>query len=229
MSSSYAISTHALEKDFVEGGTTHKVLRGIDFQVPTGEFCYLVGPSGSGKTTLLSIVGCVLTATRGEVSLLGNDVTKMKQSDLPRLRLSSVGFIFQGHNLLASMSATENVAMPLWMRGMTTTQATAAAVAMLDKVGLSAHASKRPNQLSGGQRQRVAIARALAGNPPILLADEPTASLDAQSGKTTVELMKALTREMNTTCVVVTHDSRIYSYADRIVGIEDGQLTSHVS
>ncbi len=226
---SLAISTERLEKDFVDGDVTHRVLRGIDFSVPVGEFCYLVGPSGSGKTTLLSIVGCVLTATRGRVEVLGEDVTRMKQSALPALRLSSVGFIFQGHNLLASMSALENVALPLWMRGRGHTEAHAAAKELLDKVGLSAHAEKKPSQLSGGQRQRVAIARALAGNPPILLADEPTASLDAQAGKSIIELMKELTRELKTTCVVVTHDSRIYSYADRIVAIEDGVISTSAS
>jgi putative ABC transport system ATP-binding protein len=220
-----AIQTIAVEKDFIDGDTTHRVLRGIDFHVAEGEFCYLVGPSGSGKTTLLSILGCVLRATRGQVLLLGEDITRLPERELPSLRLGTVGFIFQGHNLLASSSARENVALPLRMRGDDETSSLRAADDLLDQVGLSAHRDKKPNQLSGGQRQRVAIARALVGKPPILLADEPTASLDAQSGKTTVELMKALTRELKTTCVVVTHDNRIYSYADRIVGIEDGQLT----
>lgn len=184
----------------------------------------LSGPSGSGKTTLLSILGCVLRATEGTVKILDTDVTAARERDLPALRLAYVGFIFQGHNLIASLSAGDNVALLLELRGVRRHEARAQAAKLLADVGLEGLYDRVPRELSGGQRQRVAIARALAGDPPLLLADEPTASLDAQSGMNVTKLLKQLATERGHTVVVVTHDNRIDHLADRIVRIEDGRI-----
>src|SRR5262249_11985786 len=156
------------------GDTAYQALKGVDFAASRGEFVMLSGPSGSGKTTLLSVLGCVLTPTTGCVKLLGEDISRAGEQDLPRLRRSYIGFVFQSHNLIEALSARENIAMLLQLRGWSSRDASREAVCLLESVGLSDKTSSRPRDLSGGQRQRVAIARALAGAPPILLADEPT-------------------------------------------------------
>jgi putative ABC transport system ATP-binding protein len=222
-----AIEVRALTKVFGDGATAFHALRGVDLDVQRGEFLMLVGPSGSGKTTLLSILGCVLTATSGSVRLFGQDITALPASALPAVRLGALGFIFQGHNLLASLTARENVALVQQVRGVGRRVALREADELLGAVGLAGKEASLPAALSGGQRQRVAIARALAGSPPILLADEPTAALDAASGLAAVQLLKDLTRERGTTVLCVTHDNRIFSFADRIVAIEDGRLVDH--
>jgi putative ABC transport system ATP-binding protein len=184
----------------------------------------LVGPSGSGKTTLLSILGCVLTPTAGELSLFGTPVTGRAESALPVLRQALIGFVFQGHNLISSLSAVDNVRLVLETRGYRRRAAAAEARAMIERVGLGDKAHSLPEALSGGQRQRVAIARAVAGRPPLVLADEPTAALDAVAGLEVTRLLTGLCREWGTTVVVVTHDNRIFHLADRIVMIEDGRI-----
>ena len=184
----------------------------------------LAGPSGSGKTTLLSILGCVLSPTAGEVRLLDERISGLPESELPRIRTEYIGFIFQGHNLLASLTAQENVALQLELRGVETDAANAEARAILGKVGLADKVDRKPMELSGGQRQRVSIARALAGSPRVILADEPTAALDAENGRLVTEILRELARERGTTVVVVTHDNRIFHLADRIVYIEDGLI-----
>jgi putative ABC transport system ATP-binding protein len=221
-----AIEAVDVHKDYVDGGVTYPALRGVDVRVSRGEFLMLVGPSGSGKTTLLSIVGCVLSPTSGRLSLFGETVSGLKEAALPPLRLGTIGFIFQGHNLIASMSARENIALPQLLRGVPPAHALNEADELLEAVDLLPMKHKTPAQLSGGQRQRVAIARALVGKPPILLADEPTASLDAKAGLVAVTLLKELSQRFGTTVVVVTHDNRIYHVADRIVAIEDGRITA---
>lgn len=221
---SYAIDCSDVGKTYGSGETAFVALKGVDFRVEAGEFVMLSGPSGSGKTTLLSILGCVLTATSGHVSLLGEDISKATDSQLPRLRREYIGFVFQSHNLLASLDATANVALLLRMRGYTSRDASAEAARLLRSVGLGDKLASRPADLSGGQRQRVAIARALAGSPPILLADEPTAALDAHNGLAVTELLRNLAKEHGHTVVVVTHDNRIFHLADRIVRIEDGMI-----
>lgn len=221
-----AIEVTNITKEYGDGGVVYRALKGVDLVVNAGEFLMLVGPSGSGKTTLLSIIGCVLRATTGELRLFGETVSGLPESQLPQVRLGNIGFIFQGHNLIASMTARENVALVTSLRGVRNSEALDEAESLLEKVGLRGKGDKKPNMLSGGERQRVAIARALAGNPPIVLADEPTASLDATSGLVVTTLLKELSRELGTTVLVVTHDNRIFHLADRIVNIEDGLITT---
>ncbi len=219
-----AIQGTGLTKTFGEGATAYQALRGVDISVNRGEFIMMSGPSGSGKTTLLSIMGCVLTATTGNLQLLDTVVSGTPERKLSSLRLAYIGFIFQGHNLIASLSAQDNVALMLEMRGWARGKALIEAGQLLERVGLGDKLKNKPGDMSGGQRQRVAIARAVAGDPPIILADEPTASLDAKSGLLVMELLKDLAKQQHSTVVVVTHDNRIYHLADRILHIEDGQF-----
>jgi putative ABC transport system ATP-binding protein len=225
----YAIEVRNLTKTYGSGSTAYQALRGVDFVASPGEFVMLSGPSGSGKTTLLSVLGCVLTASTGTVKLLGEDISRVEDRDLPRLRLSHIGFVFQTHNLIDALSARDNIALLLRLRGASSRDASREAVRLLTSVGLADKLDSKPRDLSGGQRQRVAIARALAGAPPIILADEPTAALDAQNGLAITELLRTLAKEHQHTVVVVTHDSRIYHLADRIVHIEDGLIAEKTS
>ena len=222
--SAMAIEARSVRKVYGAGANAYEALRGVDFAVSPGEFVMLEGPSGSGKTTLLSILGCVLTPSDGSVKLFGEEISALGESELPSLRLAYIGFIFQGHNLIASLSALENVAMTGRLRGESARDARREAKTLLERVGLGDKIESRPQDLSGGQRQRVAIARALAGSPPLILADEPTASLDAETGLDVTELLKTMSREHGHTVVVVTHDNRIFHLADRTVHIEDGRI-----
>lgn len=222
---SLAIDATHVVKTYGAGEAATQVLKDVDFKVKKGEFVFLEGPSGSGKTTLLSIVGCVLAATSGDVNLFGTRVSGRKESELPALRVSYLGFIFQGHNLIASLTAAQNIALQLELRGYSARAALKEAEALLDRVGMGDRTHHKPGELSGGQRQRVSVARALAGGPPIILADEPTASLDAQAGLLVTEMLRALAKERGHSVVVVTHDNRIFHLADRVVHIEDGRIT----
>jgi len=224
-----AIVAKNLTKRYGEGENAFLALRGVDLTVPTGEVLFVTGPSGSGKTTLLSILGCVLSPTDGTAEVLGLNVGRLREGRLAAFRRASIGFIFQGHNLIASQDAIGNVRLPLMLNGVGSGEATRRAVAELEAVGLGEKAMRLPRDLSGGQRQRVAIARATAGRPPLILADEPTASLDAKSGREVMELLTRLARERGTTVLVVTHDNRIFPYADRVVAIEDGQLVQEAA
>jgi putative ABC transport system ATP-binding protein len=219
-----AVELKQLTKTYGEGALAFQALKGIDLSVSPGEFMMLIGPSGSGKTTLLSILGCVLSPTSGEGYLFGEPIHRRRERDLPGLRLSYIGFIFQGHNLMPALTCEENVAFPLQLRGYTHTAALAEARDVLDAVGLNDQFKKLPGDLSGGQRQRVAVARAVAGKPPLILADEPTAALDAETGMQVTMLLKKLTTERGHTVIVVTHDNRIFHLADRSVFIEDGLI-----
>jgi putative ABC transport system ATP-binding protein len=222
--SSLAVDARAVSKTFGAGPLAFKALHEVDFQVARGELVMLSGPSGSGKTTLLSIVGCVLRPSSGELRLFGQSVGELGEAELPALRAALVGFVFQGHNLIASLSALENVSVLARLRGVPKRQADAEARALLAQVGLADRASHLPAELSGGQRQRVAVARALIGSPPLVLADEPTAALDAAAGLEVTRLLASLSRERGSTVVVVTHDPRIHSFADRVVHIDDGRV-----
>lgn len=224
-----AIVARNLTKRYGEGENAFLALRGVDLTVPTGEVLFVTGPSGSGKTTLLSILGCVLSPTDGTAQVLGLDVAGLREGRLAPFRRASIGFIFQGHNLIASQDAIGNVRLPLMLNGVGSAEATRRAVAELEAVGLGDKTLRLPRDLSGGQRQRVAIARATVGRPPLILADEPTASLDAKSGREVMELLTRLARERGTTVLVVTHDNRIFPYADRVVAIEDGQLVQEAA
>ena len=199
-------------------------LNGADLDVPGGEVTLLKGPSGSGKTTLLSIMGCILRPTAGEVWINGAEVAKLPESKLPDVRLHNIGFIFQGFNLFPALTAAENVALTLNLKGVRGGEAKKKARTLLDQVGLDKKYDAFPADLSGGQKQRVAIARALAGEPKIILADEPTASLDSTSGRSVMELMTNLAHKEDRAVVIVTHDNRIEQFADRTVHISDGRL-----
>lgn len=224
-----AIEVTDLTKTFGDANAATTILDSVSLSVERGEFLMLAGPSGSGKTTLLSLIGCALRATSGSIRLHGTEITAKKDSELSQLRRSHIGFVFQGHNLIASMSATENIVFQMQMRGLGTDEATREAHRLLEHVGLADKRDAKPHELSGGQRQRVAIARAIAGRPPIILADEPTAALDHKSGALVTRLLRDLAREAGHTVVVVTHDNRIFELADRIEHLEDGKLVGRVA
>jgi putative ABC transport system ATP-binding protein len=219
-----AISVRDLTKKYEEAATGTLALRGVDVDVHAGELLMLVGPSGSGKTTLLSIMGCILTATSGSVRVAGREVVGLREKELPAIRLEHIGFVFQGFNLFPTLTARENVELMLDLKGVSAAKAKKRAHELLDQVGLGAKYASFPADLSGGQKQRVAIARALAGDPAIILADEPTAALDSQTGRTVVEIMSDLAHQRERAVVIVTHDSRVLNFADRIVRIEDGDI-----
>jgi putative ABC transport system ATP-binding protein len=221
-----AIAAQDVGMIFRSGSQSFEVLQNIDLTVLPGDIQLLMGPSGSGKTTLLSILGGILTPTTGTVSLLGHDITSMSRSQLSRFRLHHIGFIFQGFNLFPALTALENVSISLKVKGIRGRHIRSKAIQLLEQVGLGDKLQNLPRDLSGGQKQRVAIARALAGNPPIIMADEPTAALDSQSGRTVISLLCNLAKEGGCTVLMVTHDSRIQSIADRVVYLEDGMLRS---
>ena len=219
-----AISVRDLTKQYEEGATGTLALRGVDLDAHAGELLMLMGPSGSGKTTLLSIMGCILTATSGSVRLAGREVAGLREKELPAIRLEHIGFVFQGFNLFPTLTAGENVELMLDLKALPAAKAKKRAHELLDQVGLGAKYASFPADLSGGQKQRVAIARALAGDPGIILADEPTAALDSQTGRTVMEMMSDLAHKRERAVVIVTHDSRVLDFADRIVRIEDGAI-----
>jgi putative ABC transport system ATP-binding protein len=217
-----AIEVRGLTKKYDEGAAETMALRGVDLDVQPGELLMLMGPSGSGKTTLLSIMGCILSATSGSVRVAGTEVVKLREKQLAALRLEQIGFVFQGFNLFPTLTAGENVELMLDLKGVSAARAKKRAHELLEQVGLSGKYMSFPADLSGGQKQRVAIARALAGDPAIILADEPTAALDSQTGRNVMQMMSQLAHERGRAVVIVTHDSRVTDFADRIVRIEDG-------
>lgn len=222
-----AISVENVTKTYASGAATVRALDGVNFEVDGGEIVLLMGPSGSGKTTLLSVIGCILRATSGSVKIRGREVTTLGEKQLPRVRLENIGFIFQGFNLFPALTVGENVELALDLKGVGGREARRRAGELLERVGLAEKYGALPANLSGGQKQRVAIARALAGDPHIILADEPTAALDSTSGRVVIELLRELAHERSRAVVVVTHDDRTLSYADRIVHIEDGRIAEH--
>ena len=221
-----AISVRELKKTYSSGAGEFLALDGVNADVHAGELLLLMGPSGSGKTTLVSIMGCILRATSGSVRIRGREVANLGERDLPRVRLDHIGFVFQGFNLFSTLSAGENVELALDLKGIRGREARRRSEALLDQVGLSDKYGSFPADLSGGQKQRVAIARALAGEPEIVLADEPTAALDSTSGRIVMEMLKDLARKRGRAVVIVTHDNRILDYADRVVHMEDGRLSN---
>jgi len=218
------IRAKGLSKIYREGATELRALQEVDLEVRAGELTLLMGPSGSGKTTLLSILGCILRASEGKLEVLGVDVSALPESELPRIRREGIGFVFQGFNLFPTLTAAENVALALDVRGIRAGEAKKRGEELLAEVGLAQKARAFPADLSGGQKQRVAIARALAGDPPILLADEPTAALDSTSGRTVIELLQRLARVHGRAVVMVTHDPRVLPFGDRIIQLEDGRI-----
>ncbi|KAI9131388.1 ABC transporter ATP-binding protein [Acaryochloris sp. CCMEE 5410] len=220
-----AIQAKGIEMAFQVGDQQFKVLKGIDLEIKTGDVELLMGPSGSGKTTLLSILGGILTPTSGQVSLLGQSITGLPRHKLSKFRLQNIGFIFQGFNLFPALTAAENIEATLNLKGIRGRAAKKQSIKLLRQVGLADKTRSLPRDLSGGQKQRVAIARALAGNPKLILADEPTAALDSQRGHTIMELLRKLAKEEGCTVLMVTHDPRIMDIADRVVYVEDGLIT----
>jgi putative ABC transport system ATP-binding protein len=218
------ISVRNVTKTYVEGGIDVPALQGVDLDIYAGETTMLVGPSGSGKTTLLSIMGCILKATSGSVQIAGQEIGHLNESQLPKVRLDSIGFVFQGFNLFPTLSAGENVELMLDLKGVHKVQARERAQELLDQVGLADKFHSFPSNLSGGQKQRVAIARALAADPRLILADEPTAALDSHTGRAVMELMRDLAHKRGRAVVVVTHDPRVMEFADRTIRIEDGMI-----
>ena len=209
---------------FQSGRERFQVLKEIDWEIHCGDIQLLMGPSGSGKTTLLSILAGLLTPTAGKVYLLGQEITTMSRDKLAQFRLQNIGFIFQGFNLFPALTAAENIEVVLNVKGIRGRTARQQAQVLLEQVGLGKQAHQKPGDLSGGQKQRVAIARAIAGNPQLIMADEPTAALDSQSGHNVIELLRTLAKEQGCTVLMVTHDPRIIDVADRVAYLEDGVL-----
>jgi putative ABC transport system ATP-binding protein len=202
------------------------VLHGISAQIKSGELTYLVGESGSGKTTLISIIAGILYPTQGSVRLFGRDIYGLSDNDLVLFRLSTIGFIFQQYNLIPTLTAAENAAVPLIAAGIPRKQAIERGYAMLEKLNIANQAQKLPRQLSGGQQQRVAIARALVHEPRLIVCDEPTAALDAKSGRRVMDLLREVALAPGRAVMIVTHDNRIFDLADRILLMEDGCIIS---
>ncbi len=219
-----AIEVRALTKTYAEGAAASRALDGVDLDVHSGEVTLLMGPSGSGKTTLVSIMGCILKPTSGSVRIAGREVSRLPERALPAIRLGYIGFVFQGFNLFPTLTALENVELALDLKKVRGAAARRRAETLLEEVGLGEKRNAFPADLSAGQKQRVAIARALAGDPQIILADEPTAALDKTSGRTVMEMLRRLALEEGRAVVIVTHDNRTLDYAGRIVHIEDGRI-----
>ncbi len=220
------IELKRVTKEYRLGRTTVHALRGIDLAFSQGEFTALWGPSGSGKSSLLNLVGLVDVPTAGSVILDGRDTAGLDDGDRAELRNRQIGIVFQSFNLISVLTALENVMLPLTLAGVSSADARKAALLRLEQVGLVGQARQRPDQLSGGQRQRVAIARALVTDPLVVIADEPTANLDAATGHQIIELMRSLNRTQSVTFLFSTHDPRLLDAVDRLVRISDGRIVS---
>ena len=219
-----AVVCRRVTKDFGAGESQVRVLRGVDLDVPFGEMTLLVGPSGCGKTTLLSVVAGLLNATGGEVTVLGEDASRMSGTEAVKFRRRNIGFVFQQYNLLPSLTAAENAAVPLFAAGVPKRRAVAEASDLLSQLGLGGRLHALPSQLSGGQQQRVALARALVHNPRLVVCDEPTSALDHETGNAVMELLTSVAVRPDRAVVVVTHDSRVFQFADRIAHMDDGRI-----
>lgn len=219
------IEIKGLTKEYALGTTIVPALRGVDLTVTEGDFMSVVGPSGSGKTTLLNIIGCIDSATKGSVQVGGREVTTLNDKEITDIRLHKIGFIFQTFNLIPVLNVLENVEFPLLlMKKLSAGEIRKRAEKLVDEVGLKELVEHKPAELSGGQRQRVAIARALVTNPDIVLADEPTANLDSETGAQILELMKEMNQIEKTTFIFSTHDPNVLKYAHNIIKIKDGLL-----
>jgi putative ABC transport system ATP-binding protein len=221
---STAVACRGITKEFGDGDSKVHALRGVDVDVFAGQMTLLVGPSGCGKTTLISIIAGLLDPTAGDIAVLGEDLRKLPGRRLVHFRGEHIGFVFQQYNLLPALTAAENAAVPLLIAGVPRRQAVARSRAVLESMELGDRADALPSQLSGGQQQRVAIARALVHEPKLLVCDEPTAALDAQSGQMVMELVKRVAVQPDRAVIVVTHDSRVFSFGDRIIYMNDGRI-----
>jgi len=223
MSTDVVVSADKVTKVYQTGQMQSHALRGVTLDIQSGEFAAIVGPSGSGKTTLLNLMGALDVATEGQLNVLGSDLSVLTKRQRSDLRLHSLGFVFQAYNLVPVLTARENVEFVLELQGIKLNRQQRAQ-AILDQVGLSEFADRRPNQLSGGQQQRVAIARAVASNPKLVLADEPTANLDGENAEMLLTLMKDLNQQQGITFIFSTHDPRVVAHAQRVLTLVDGRI-----
>jgi len=219
-----AVSASNVIKEFFAGDEIIRVLDNISLDIQLGEMTMLVGPSGCGKTTLISILSGILSATTGDISVMGKSLNRMTDRQKVLFRRQHIGFIFQQYNLLPALTAAENAAMPLIAAGVDMQLAVIRATEILDQIGMGSQVSKRPNQLSGGQQQRVAIARSLVHHPQFIVCDEPTAALDAKTGGDVMQILRSIADDQGRAVLIVTHDNRIHRFADRIVEMSDGRI-----
>ena len=219
-----AVRVAGVDKAFGDGPSRTPVLRGAALDANRGEMLLLVGPSGCGKTTLLSIIAGTLHADAGEVEVLGQRIDRLRAGQVTRFRARNLGFIFQQFNLIPTLSIAENVSVPLLIQGLRPAKAERRARELLGRVGLGDKVHLRPAKLSGGQQQRVAIARALVHDPPLVICDEPTSSLDSENGRQVMDILRSIARDPNRCVLIVTHDNRTYHYADRMAEMEDGSI-----
>jgi putative ABC transport system ATP-binding protein len=220
------VSCRDVVKIYGSGNAEVHALRGVDLDVYAGELTMLVGPSGCGKTTLLSVLAGILRPTSGTVDALGSELTQLSSWQRTAFRRDNVGFVFQQFNLLPALTAAENAAVPLVIKGYSKRKAVAAAKELLAKMGMADRVDNLPGKLSGGQQQRVAIARALVHHPHLLVCDEPTSALDAKTGHTILELLRTVAVEGDRAVIIVTHDSRIFEFADTLARMDDGHIES---
>lgn len=222
----YAVSCKGVTKNYYTAQTVTKALRGVDLEIKQGELFMLVGPSGCGKTTLISVIAGILLQDEGNVLVMNHNLKQMSDGARTEYRGNALGFVFQSYNLIPTLSVWENVAVPLLLNGSTLKEAKEKCFALLSEVGLNGKEEVRPSQLSGGQQQRVAIARALVHSPKVIVCDEPTSALDKDTGQRIMELFRNVALADGRTLIIVTHDSRIFSYADRIAVMSDGMIES---
>ena len=222
---SLAVHCQGVFKAYDTGGQQVIALRGVDLDIHTGRLMMLVGPSGCGKTTLISVIAGILNQDRGVCEVFGQDLLHLRQKDLLKFRARNIGFVFQAYNLLPTLTAVENASIPLIINGLGRAEANRSAAQMLARVGLGDRLGSLPAQLSGGQQQRVAIARALVHDPRLIVCDEPTSALDHETGYRVMELLKTIALDDRKALVIVTHDARIFEFADGIAHMDDGHIT----